>query len=344
MKILKHVSRVLSALAILTILLSVEFAPAAAQTLLATLTLGPDQAPRAADIDVIHGFAYFGTPTDPGVVIKVSLSTFTVVATLAMPFDYVSSVLVDSNNGFVYAGAKGAAMVAKISLASFIVVATTPTFDLNRGAALDSVHGFAYYGGVGGFVTRVRLSDFTSDQFIELGTSLFSANIDPAGGFVYFGASSKAEVFQVRLSDFTLVKALVLPQAEKCGAVASAIDITNEFLYYGNSCSPASVFRISLPKFERVTALTLSTGQNVLQAAVIDVSRAFIFLDGDGSSAGFIVKISLSTFSEVGDLTLQSGLGPAFLGATIDTSAGFAYFGFGCFFCSTPGSIVKIVE
>ena len=323
-------------------LLSLELGPAAAQTLVASLTLGPGQAPRAAGIDTVHGFAYFGFATDPGMVMKVALSTFTVVATLTMPFDYVSSVLVDSNSGFAYAGARGTGMVAKISLASFTVVATTPTFDLNEGAALDSVHGFAYFVGLGGGVTRVRLSDFTTNQLLDLDTPLFSANIDPAGGFVYFGGFAK--VFQVRLSDFTLVKALNLPQMGKCSAAASAIDTLNEFLYYGNSCSPASVFRISLPKFEKVTTLTLSTGQDLLRDGVIDVSRGSVLFSGDGPSAAFVVRISLSTFNEVGALTLQGLNNATTGGATIDTTAGFAYFGFGCFFCSTPGTVVKIAE
>ncbi len=342
MKILKHISRFALALSILAILVSLEFGPASAQTFVASLTLGPGQAPRAAGIDTVHGFAYFGTATDPGMIIKVDLSTFKVVATLAMTFDYVSSVLVDSANGFLYVGSITVGMVTKISLASFTIVGTTPTFDVNRGAALDSVHGFAYYGGVGGIVTRMRLSDFTSDRFIELHTPLFSANVDPSGGFVYFGDFS-AEVFQIRLSDFALVQTLHLPE-EKFGALASAIDTLNGFLYYGNAASPARVFRISLPKFEKVTTLILSTGQNDLGAAVIDVSRGSVFFSGTGPSTGFVAKISLSTFKEVGALTLQSGVNDASFGATIDITAGFAYFGFGPFFSPTPGTIVKIAE
>ena len=351
LKILMHRSWAL-ALSILAMLLSLQFGQAAAQTFVASLTLGPGQVPLAAGIDTLHDFAYFGTglATQPGSIIKVNLSTFSIVATLTMPFNVVSSVLVDSNNGFLYAGSSVNKTVVKISLASFSVVATTTAFDFNRGAVLDSVHGFAYYAGHGGFVTRIRLSDFTADGFLTLNTGSgkgsglsYAANIDTAGGFAYFEAFNDAQVFKVRLSDFSFVTALNLPQNET-PISASAIDTVNGFLYYGNTGSPANIYRIDLSNFEKVKTLALPTGQNLLAAAVIDVSRGSIFFSGSGPSAGLILKISLSTFTEMGTLTLPSGLNTPTVGATIDTTAGLAYFDFGPFAAPPPGSIVKIAE
>lgn len=342
MKILNHGSRVASAVSILAILLSLEFGPAAGQTFVASLTLGPGQAPRAAGIDTVHGFAYFGTATDPGMVIKVSLSTFTVVATLAMPFDYVSSALIDPASGFAYFGSRGAAVVAKVSLSSFTVVATTSTFNFNRDGVLDTIHGFAYFAGTGGSVSRIRLSDFTPDGHVELADAeLFSASIDPVAGFAYFDTAFQTPtvVFKIRLSDFTVVDKLSL----NSGVGEPVIDTVNGFLYYGSFGSPAKIFKIGLSHFDRLDQLTLTTGQNLLEGAVIDTSRGFAYFAGDGPSSGYVVKISLSTFTEVGAVTL-TGLSGSTPGATIDTTAGFAYFGFGCFFCPTPGTVVKIAE
>jgi hypothetical protein len=318
--------------------------------LVASLTLGPEQQPLSAAIDTLHGFAYFGT-YDPsgivaaGTVFKVDLSTFTIVASLTIPFGTVSSILVESNGGFAYVGSSSSFMVAKISLASFTVVGTTSTFDHNRGAVLDTVHGFAYYAGKGGDITRVRLSDFTRDGFLYLATGNgkniglgYAASIDPAGGFAYFGAFYNGQVFRIRLSDFTLAETLVLPQTEKTSVQASAIDTVNGFVYFGNTASPASVFRVNLSNFEKFTTLTLGTGQNLLVGAVIDVSRGLVLFSGSGPSSGLVVEISLSTFSEVGTLTLPSGVGNSFYGATIDTGQGFAYFDF------TQNTIVKIAE
>ena len=44
--------------------------------------------PFAAVIDAANGFAYFGTQTSPGVIIKVRLSDFTRVGTLTLDENY----------------------------------------------------------------------------------------------------------------------------------------------------------------------------------------------------------------------------------------------------------------
>ena len=64
-------------------------------------------------------------------------------------------------------------------------------------------------------MVKVRLSDFTRVAALTLNTGedggLFSAVIDTANGFAYFGTwTSPGIVVKVRLSDFTRVAALTL--------------------------------------------------------------------------------------------------------------------------------------
>ena len=111
---------------------------------------------RSAVIDTAGGYAYFGTPTSPGVVVKVRLSDFTRVGALTL------------NSG-------------ENSLVS---------------AVIDPAGGYAYFGtGTSpGVVVKVRLSDFTRVGALSLNSGeagLASAVIDPAGGYAYFGTGTE---------------------------------------------------------------------------------------------------------------------------------------------------------
>ena len=108
--------------------------------------------PACSVIDSAGGFAYFGTQTDPGTIVKVRLSDFTRVGVLTL------------NVGETFLDA----------------------------AVIDPVGGFAYFGTQTGpaIVVKVRLSDFTRVGALTLNSGenqIRSAVIDPAGGFAYFG-------------------------------------------------------------------------------------------------------------------------------------------------------------
>ncbi|MGB2909298.1 MAG: hypothetical protein WBB55_01830 [Anaerolineales bacterium] len=106
----------------------------------------------SAVIDPAGGYAYFGTGTSPGVVVKVRLSDFTRVGALTL----------NSGENDLYS------------------------------AVIDPVGGYAYFGTYTspGVVVKVRLSDFTRVGALTLNpgeNGLYSAVIDPAGGYAYFG-------------------------------------------------------------------------------------------------------------------------------------------------------------
>lgn len=321
--------------------------PSYGQTLVGSLTLSPGQnLPRAAAIDSAGGFAYFGNEGIGGgpsaIVVKISLATFTEVGTLTTPLPDISSALVDAANGFAYFGSSDANVVIKVNLSTFTIVDQMKTGGSNEQAVLDSVHGFAYFAGRGGTVSQIRLSNFTlagSISVTDPTRGLFTANIDPTGGFAYFGTfhNSPTTVFQVRLSDFSLINKVNL----KGGIFASTsiIDTVNHFLYYGSSGSPGQIFRISIPDLKRVDTLTLRSGENDLESSVADIGRGFAFF-GTDTSPGIVTKINLSTFTEAGSVGLQAGQNLLFEAATIDVTPAFVYFGT----FTSPGIIVKIGE
>ena len=128
----------------------------------------------------LNGFAYFGTYTYPGVVVKVRLSNLTRVGALTLDWGehQLFSAVIDQPNGFAYFG-----------------TFTDP-----------------------GIVVKVRLSDFTRVGALTLNigeNQLTSSVVDQPNGFAYFGVNtSPGKVIKVRLSDFTRVGTLILNSGE----------------------------------------------------------------------------------------------------------------------------------
>jgi hypothetical protein len=194
----------------------------------------------SAVIDTTNGFAYFGTGSPPGIVVKVRLSDFTRVGALTL----------NAEERFLYS------------------------------AVIDTANGFAYFGTSDGIVVKVRLSDFTRVGALTLNAGenvLVSAVIDAVNGFAYFGtATSPGIVVKVRLSDFARVGALTLNAGENA-LVSTVIDTANGFAYFGTDASPGIVVKVRLSDFTRVGALALNTGEKYLASAVIDTANGFAY-------------------------------------------------------------------
>src|SRR5919205_1333401 len=206
-----------------------------------TLTQFEDH-PFAAVIDTVNGFAYFGTLTKPGIVVKVRLSDFT----------RVGAIVLNANEQ-----------------------------DLRCGT-IDVAHGFAYFGGLNGAIVKIRLSDFTRVDSLNAGGPLAAATIDPAAGFAYFGAfTGPAAVVKLRLSDFSIDDVLVLNDGED-GILSAVIDTANGFAYFGTDNSPGVVVKVRLSDFTRVGAITLNINEEELTCAVIDTANGFAYFGGFG--------------------------------------------------------------
>lgn len=313
--------------------------------------------------DTAPGFAYFGTDTAPGKVIKVSLNNFVVENVLTLnPTDAsLASAVIDPKNGFAYFGTRTKpGLVVTVKLENFTRInaqqMSNPNEDYLTAAVINPVNGFVY------FATGFESADTQYTQFnkpgviIRLATTtafaqsaslqfpgedkLVSSVIDEAGGFAYFGAdTTPGVVVKVRTADNTRVAALtLLPGEDRLSS--AVIDAQKGFAYFGTDAVtdtvPSRVVKIKLSNFTRDAALTLNAQESGLRTAVIDVGAGFAYF-GTAFDPARIVKIKLSDFTRVTALTLNPGDTDVAV-AMIDSKNGFAYFGTD----SQPGQVIRI--
>lgn len=294
-----------------------------------TLNSGEEQFTSVV-LDADGGFAYFGTspagcfsfpcpPAPPNMLVKIRLSDFTRVA--AIPLN-TGPAVIDTANRFAYFGSGGT--VARVRLSDFkhdadLVLSTEPNVSIAT-AVIDTSNGFAYFGTAGcwpcptPFISKVRLSDFTSVLSLTLANMLTSAVIDPANGFAYFGETfdSPGKVIKLRLSDLTVESELMLDPGEEY-LDTGIIDTINGFAYFGAyNFSGSKVVKVRLSNFTRVGALRLSASPNYRTSAVIDMANGFAYF-GTGSvpGPGMVMKVRVGfnnlVLTLAGPLVANSG-------------------------------------
>ena len=259
-------------------------------------------------VDTANGFAYFGTNTSSGVIIKVRLSDNARIGavTLFAGENFLTSAVIDTDLNFAYFGTNtengaNGAYVVKIN--------TAPA-------------GFARVG-------AVTLND--GEDFLT------SAVIDTSLKFAYFGTNTQngangAYVVKVNVSSgtFARVSAVTLNDGEDF-LTSAVIDTTNNFAYFGtntqNGANGAYVVKVNTSSgtFARVDAVPLNDGEDYLKSAVIDVTNGFAYF-GSYTNPGIVVRVKLSTFQRTGAVALGSGTGPLLTGV-IDVTNSSAYFG-----------------
>ena len=297
--------------------------------------------------------AYFGTYTSPSFIVKVKLSSMNRLGTLTLQQgeEAFSSSVIDTGAGYVYfasdnvADNSGIGAITRIRTSDF---SNAGTLLLNPGegpfcsAAIDTVHGFAYFGtrNFPAQIVKVRLSDFSRVGSITLKPDEFdpcAAVIDTVNGFAYFGTNTfPSNVVKIRLSDFTRVGAIQLSSPAEDFILSAVIDTNAGYAYFGTDQSPGVISKVRLSDFTEVASLTLNGGnfgEDELASAAIDPPGGFAYF-GTQDFPGVVVKVRLSDFTENQSLTLnEQSFGIS--SAVLDASHGFGYFG-------TQGFIAKV--
>ena len=140
--------------------------------------------------DPAAGFAYFGTYTAIGVIVKVRLSDFTQVGSATLN-SFNQNALIDGAGSYAYF--RSGTTVVKVRLSDLVQVGTLSLNDVYgslTASVIDSRAGYAYFGG-GGAVAKVRLSDFIPLGNLVLNSGVYTLStsvIDPVAGFAYFGS------------------------------------------------------------------------------------------------------------------------------------------------------------
>ena len=311
-----------------------------------------------AAIDTANGYAYFGTDTSPGIVVKIALGVGNALPTrigsltLNPGENELYAAVLDSANGYAYFGTlTGPGIVVKVALGAGDTLPTrVAALTLNTGevyaesAVIDAANGYAYYGTSGGIVVKISLGtgnapparvaalDLSSD-----GTALQCAAIDTVNSFAYFGSNSNSgKIIKIALGAGnaapTRIGALTVNTATNC----AVLDVNNGFGFFGSS---SSVLKIALGAGAAPPTLIGSAGSiGLAYSGVIDPANGNAYF-GASASPSKVTKVTLGTGSsppaKVGTLTIQENYVHC---AVIDAANGFAYFGAD----DSPGPVVKV--
>ena len=312
----------------------------------------------SALIDKAHGFAYFASDTQPGIVTKVRLSDFTRVGSLVFSGrgeQFSSAAVIDTTNGFAYFGSFFSGRIEKVRLSDFTEVAVInakPQHGVGFvTAVIDTVNGFAYFGDLFGTVVKIRLSDFKVVGTLTLpnGIGLFGSLIDNTNTFAYFsnGEAGPGTIYQIRLSNFTLANSLSTGQPL---GPTPVFDPTTNLSYWGTLTDPGVILRVRLPDLTLRGNVTLNPGEGSLNSALIDPAEGFAYFATQTTTtptenviSSEIIKINLGSFKRASTLTLAPYEALLFLsaGSVIDTEAtggSFAYFST----YTSPASVIKV--
>jgi hypothetical protein len=327
-----------------------------------TLQTGSDNLTSAV-VDTARGFAYFGTGTLPGRVIKVNLANFTQVATLTLNpgEDNLSTAVIDTVHGYAYFGTNTSpGLVVKVNISSTFsrvgALSLTPLVeDFLTSSAIDPTNGFAYFGTSNlapGAVVKVSLNGSgvpTRVGVITLDAGedfLTSAVIDTSGGYAYFGATDigaltpTAHVVKVQLTP-TFTRTAGLQLVNEINLNAAVIDAPRGFAYFGAGTDPADILKINLTTLSLAGTLHVANpaGQlNGFGAGVIDLSNDYAYF-GTNTTPIVIAKVqTFPGFTTVQTLTLNANEDYV-ASAVIDPAHYYAYFGLN----TTPGAVARVV-
>jgi hypothetical protein len=326
---------------------------------------------NCAVVDATNGYAYFGTRSIPGIVVKVALGAGAAPPTrvgalmLNAGENRLMSAVIDAAAGYAYFGTYTTpGIVVKVALGAG---AGPPTrvgaVTLNAGegylvgAVIDAAAGYAYFGTetFPGIVVKAALgagaAPPTRVGAVTLNAgedSLHCAVIDAAAGNAYFGTyTSPGRVVKVGLGVGatlpTRVGAVTLNATE--GYLSSAvIDAAAGYAYFGTYTSPGRVVKVALGAGaappSRVGAVMLGAGEDSLYCAVINAATGYAYF-GTDTNPGIVVKVALGAGAapptRVGAVTLNADE-ILLHSEVIDAAAGYAYFGT----YTNPGIVVKV--
>lgn len=289
---------------------------------------------KCVTVDEVHGYAYYGTNTSVGRIIKVRLSDFARVATLTLKPEenYLTCGVVDAAGIYAYFFAQGyngqhaypGGTVVKVRLSDFTRVGALAMnvsgYSPVGNAAIDSVQNLAtfyfytYNSGDSNnpskalFIT-VRLSDLTIGNRKEM---LFDtpfakyATFDPAGGFAYVCSSGSmgSVLYKVRLSDFAQVGRLYLSAYEEY-INSTSYDFKGGYGYFGGHgfANGGTAMQVRLSDLKVTAKYTLSSEEYLANLAV-DHDRGYLYIL---SFYGKLFQVCLADFRLRGSVKLTGG-------------------------------------
>lgn len=275
----------------------------------------------SAVVDPAGRYAYFGTSTPPGQVIKVDVLTMERVGAIMLQDGesedaegFLLSAVMDPAGRYAYFGTGSyPGKVVKVDLENFERVAAVtfePGEDVPRAAVIDPAGRFAYFATDTdpGHIVKVDLENFVRVGAIDLGPDQgytdAAAAIDPAGQFAYFGVNF-GTVLKIDLASFTLVDNIDTGVGTLLGSALIAPD--GQYAYFGTHDDPGQVLKIDLANFTLSDTLTLEAGEARLVAAALSADGAFAYFGTRQTAPGRVIRVDLASFTRTGGITLNQG-------------------------------------
>lgn len=260
---------------------------------------------------------YFVSQDRPAAITKVDLASFARGPTLTYDLgeSFPTAIFKDAG-GYAYFGTdtipSKAVRVRLSNLAVSTVALPSPSgFNLGMKTGFADPNGLYVYFVSHGLPTRlhrVRTSDFTPDQTLDLTNSLSDPNliwtsaVDPATrrAFIASSGASPPRIGVIDLNGFSLESTLTLP-TEFNAMRGSAVDAASGYVYFaaGNALA-----RVQAASLSVATAAVRSPSEFPATALAVD-GAGFAYFGGGQS----VTKVRLSDFTEVGRIT-HPGLSP----------------------------------
>jgi len=238
-------------------------------------SLSPSTEPQCGNIntaviDQTGGYGYFTNNTgNPGHVVKVRLSDFTIDNILTLPPGQAWSSAIDGQKGFLYIGATppsgtiDTGQIFKVDLATFSVVDVF-NFPSEYGypdvLTIDKQGNFLYAGvntGPGevtrGAILKINLQTFSQETILELpypNDTPESGFIDFNEEFIYFSVGAP-RIYKLNISDLSIVDTLELDEETFPSGFSLSTLLNNDriALFVTPGCSGAKLAIVDLRLF-----------------------------------------------------------------------------------------------
>lgn len=260
---------------------------------------------RTAVIDRNNGYAYFGTHTSPGQIIKIDLNNFQRVGAITLKTDegYLNAAVIDQSRGFAYFG-------TDTSPAKIIKIDIDPTRTFQE---------------IGLPLTLRSGESFLTTAVIDQDYAFFSASI----------SNQPSPLVRIVLSNFTESTTTInLPGA----ATSVVLDPDSHMAYYEGgkvlNQTTSYIYKVNLNAYSLVGSKQLASGEYNDSVGIVKKDTAifykqsgqpFAYFTAMQSSQSKIIKFDLTTFSELPGYSFTSDKGNPQV-AVVDQNTGYAYY------------------
>ncbi|MFC1598562.1 hypothetical protein ACFL2U_00925 [Patescibacteria group bacterium] len=279
--------------------------------------IGTENNVQGGVIDVANQYAYFGTNTNPVLVVKVNLNdggapngfSRSAVLTLTGESGFRGAAVMDppvipdipSDHGYAYFSPYSSDNVIKIDIDNTRTFSIVDTLDLSTSGCwgntttgvIDVVNQFAYFTGNASNFCKIDVDNSNfSFSAVDTGGTNYDAQaaIDPVGGYAYFASggiptmvSGQSVVLRTSLSVFDIVEVARLRNNEH-SLDCAVIDTANGYAYYAINNSgytvgvrPARIIKQHLESGQFVGSISLTPPENHVVSCAKDPSTNFAY-------------------------------------------------------------------